>query len=128
MLVTLFGITISPVALEEQAKRFVFVLSLYTSQPSTKPLILRAPQGEPGAEPLYTIFSTPLKAGLAMLVTLLGMVILIKPVQPEKARLPMLVTPFGISMLVRLKQLKKAPSPMLVTLFGIVIEVNFEQQ
>ena len=51
MLVTLFGITISPVVALEQPSRFVFVASLYTRQPSTYPLTLFAPHGEPVAVP-----------------------------------------------------------------------------
>ena len=39
-----------------------------------------------------------------MLVTLSGIVILVKPVQPEKTESPMLVTLFGISILVKLLQ------------------------
>ena len=36
-----------------------------------------------------------------MLVTLSGIVTLVRDVQPSKAELPMLVTPFGIVTLVR---------------------------
>jgi hypothetical protein len=43
-------------------------------------------------------------------------------VHHKKALSPMLVTLFGMVTLVRLKQLLKAPPPMLVTLFGIVKE------
>ena len=43
-----------------------------------------------------------------MLVTLSGMVMLVKPVQPSKAALPMLVTPSGIMTLVRPVQKLKA--------------------
>jgi hypothetical protein len=39
----------------------------------------------------------------------------------------MLVTLFGIVMLVRLEQLPNALPPMLVTLFGIVMLVRLEQ-
>ena len=40
-----------------------------------------------------------------MLVTLFGMVMLVKPLQPESAEYPMLVTLFGIVMLVKPLQL-----------------------
>ena len=61
-----------------------------------------------------------------MLVTLLGMVMLVRPVQPSKAQFPMLVTLLGMVMLVRSVQPSKAQFPMLVTgipsiLDGIVI-------
>ena len=39
-----------------------------------------------------------------MLVTLSGIVILVKLLQPENAKLPILVTPYGIVMLVKLLQ------------------------
>ena len=50
-----------------------------------------------------------------MLVTLLGIVIDVRPEQPEKAKSPMLVTLLGIVMDVRLEQPEKAASSMLVT-------------
>ena len=61
-----------------------------------------------------------------MLVTLLGMVMLVRPVHLRKAAYPMLVTLLGIVMLVRPVQSRKAQPPMLVTGFpsisdGIVI-------
>ena len=55
-----------------------------------------------------------------MLVTLLGMVMLVKPVQLKNANSSMLVTLFGMVMLVKPVQLKNAESPMLVTSFGII--------
>ena len=61
-----------------------------------------------------------------MLVTLEGMVIEVRPEQPQKALLPMLVTPSGMVMEVRLEQPEKVRSPMLVTLSGIRIEVRLE--
>ena len=87
------------------------------------------------------------KKSSSMLVTLLGIVIEVRPLQPSKAQDPMLVTLSGIvievrpmqssnalfPMLVRLleivievrpRQPQKASSPMLVTLLGIVIEVR----
>jgi hypothetical protein len=48
-----------------------------------------------------------------MLVTLPGMVTLVRPLQPEKAPFPMLVTPSGMVTLIRLLQSLKAYSPML---------------
>src|SRR6266436_4558678 len=58
-----------------------------------------------------------------MLVTLLGMVTLVRPV-PENATAPMFVTLLGIFTLVRLGQSKNVSSPMLVTLVGIVTLVR----
>ena len=43
-----------------------------------------------------------------MLVTLLGMVIVVKPVQPENAELPILVTPLGMVIEVKPVQLENA--------------------
>ena len=54
-----------------------------------------------------------------MLVTLSGIVTLVKLLQPEKAQLQMLVKLSGIVTLVRLLQFLKADFPM-VTLSGIV--------
>ena len=53
-----------------------------------------------------------------MLVTLLGIVTLVRLVQNSNASLPMLVTLLGIVTLVRLVQTSNAWSPMLVTLLG----------
>ena len=47
--------------------------------------------------------------------------------QREKTPSPILVTLSGIVMLVRLEQPEKAPLPMLVTLSGIEILVRLEQ-
>lgn len=55
-----------------------------------------------------------------MLVTLLGMVMLVRLVHLKNAQLPMLVTLSGMVMLVRLSQPKNASSPMLVTPFLII--------
>jgi len=63
----------------------------------------------------------PSKAWLPMLVTFLGIVIEVRPLQLLKAAAPMPVTLSGIKMEVRLVQLEKAEEPMLVTLFGIVV-------
>ena len=57
-----------------------------------------------------------------MLVTLLGMVMLVRPVQPTKAPSPMLVTLLGMVMLVRPVQPPKAPLPMLVTDFPSILD------
>ena len=82
-----------------------------------------------------------------MLVILFGIVIEVKPEQPENAEEPMLVTSFpktivfieGIPanqgsilfvfnvMEVKLEQNSKAEKPMLVTLLGISTEVKLEQ-
>ena len=59
-----------------------------------------------------------------MLVTLLGIVTEVRPLQPEKAELPILVTLLGIETEVRPLQPEKAELPMLVTLLGIVTEVR----
>ena len=59
-----------------------------------------------------------------MLVTLLGIVTLVRLVQSSNAHPPMLVTLLGMVTLVRLEQLANAPSPMLVTLLGIVTLVK----
>ena len=63
----------------------------------------------------------PSKAWLPMLVTFLGIVIEVRPLQLLKAAAPMPVTLSGIKMEVRSVQLEKAEEPMLVTLFGIVV-------
>ena len=59
-----------------------------------------------------------------MLVTLLGIVMLVRLVQFCERLLPMLVTLPGIVTLVRLWQLKNALVPMLVTLLAIVTLVR----
>jgi len=59
-----------------------------------------------------------------MLVTLFGIVTLLRLVQSEKANSKILVTLFGIVMLVSPVQPEKAELPMLVTLFGIVTLVS----
>jgi hypothetical protein len=48
-------------------------------------------------------------------VTLLGIVILVKPVHPENAVAPMVVTELGMVMLVIITSFAKALSPILVT-------------
>jgi len=69
-----------------------------------------------------------LKAYSPMLLTLLVMVILVRLVQPEKAPPPMLITLFGMVTLVSFLQRKKADFPMLVTLSGIVTLIRFSQK
>src|SRR2546426_664240 len=59
-----------------------------------------------------------------MLVTLLGIVTLVRLVQRENAWDPMMVTLLGIVTLVRLVQAENAKLPMLVTLLGIVTLVR----
>jgi hypothetical protein len=51
-----------------------------------------------------------------MLVTLLGIVMLLRLVQPENAESPMLMTLSGIVMLVRLMHSENAPAPMLASI------------
>ena len=62
-----------------------------------------------------------------MLVTLLGIVIEVRPLQSQKAFAPIDVTLFGIVTEVRLLQSEKASSPIDVTLSGIVKEVRLLQ-
>ena len=57
----------------------------------------------------------------SMLVTLSGMPMLVRPVQPEKALSPMLFTLSGMLISVRLLQPSKALLPILVTMFGMVM-------
>ena len=57
----------------------------------------------------------PWKARKPMLVTLFGISIDVRFVQPENAAFPMLVTPSGISIDVRPVQPWKASSPIFVT-------------
>ena len=59
-----------------------------------------------------------------MLVTLLGIVMLVRPVQPVNAELPMLVTLLGIVILVRQEQPVNASLPMLVTLYILPLYVT----
>ena len=56
-----------------------------------------------------------------MLVTLSGIVMLVRLVQFKKAEFPMLVTLSGIVMLVTLLQTQKAWGPMLVTGFPSMV-------
>ena len=59
-----------------------------------------------------------------MLVTLSGIVTLVRPLQLENALYPMLVTLSGIVTLVRPLQPENALSPMLTTPDGITISVR----
>ena len=72
--------------------------------------------------------SQPLNAQYPMLVTLSGIVMLFRLLQSANAQFPMLVTLSGIVMLVKLLQFSNATSPMLVTLLGIVMLVRLLQQ
>ena len=56
-----------------------------------------------------------------MLVTELGMVREVRPLQPKKAPPPMLVTELGMVTELRPLQPKKASSPMLVTELGMTV-------
>jgi hypothetical protein len=62
-----------------------------------------------------------------MVVTLLGITIFVKLVQPSNALMPMLVTLSGMVILVKLVQFLNALLPMVVTLFGMVILVKLMQ-
>ena len=59
-----------------------------------------------------------------MLVTLLGMVMLVRLMHNSKAWIPILVTLLGIVILVRLLQPPKVKSRILVTLSGMVMLVT----
>ena len=58
-----------------------------------------------------------------MVVTLFGMVILVKPQHISNVLDPMLVTPFGMLMLVKVLQKEKALLPILVTIY--IFSVSF---
>ena len=62
-----------------------------------------------------------------MLVTLLGIVMDVRPLQTRKAAHPMLVTLLGIVTEVKPLQSRKAAHPMLVTLYSLPSTVNFER-
>ena len=66
-------------------------------------------------------------ASAPMLVTLSGIVIDVRLVQPQNAPAPILVTLSGIVIALRLLQLENAASPILVTLLGIVTEKKLSQ-
>ena len=82
---------------------------------------------------VISVMYTPVRAlqepnaELPILVTLLGMVILVKLVQLENAAEPIDVTLSGIMILVKLVQPENALPPILVTPFGIMMLVNLEQ-
>ena len=61
-----------------------------------------------------------------MLVTLSGMVMVVRLRHPERAKPPIWVTPSGIVMLAKLEHSTKAQSPMLVIFFPIMMEVMEE--
>ena len=60
-----------------------------------------------------------------MLVTLFGIVIVVKPLHSRKASLLMFVILLGTTKDEKLMQLRNAPLPMLVTLSGIEIDGSF---
>ena len=62
-----------------------------------------------------------------MVVTLSGIVMLVRLSQSSNARRPILVTLSGIVTVVRLSQWQNAPTPMVVTLSGIVMLVRLVQ-
>ena len=62
-----------------------------------------------------------------MSVTVLGIVMLVNPVQKPKASSPILVMPLAIMALVRLVQELNTSPSMLVTLPGIVMLLKLEQ-
>jgi hypothetical protein len=63
----------------------------------------------------------PWNAQCPIVVTLLGMVIEIEPVQYQKAASPIVVTLFGMVNEVKPWQPMNAQSPIAVTLFGIIL-------
>jgi hypothetical protein len=69
----------------------------------------------------------PENAPPPMLVTLSGIVMLVRPLQPLNAKCPMLVTLSGIVTLVSPSQPLNAESPMLVTLPGIITSLRLKQ-
>ena len=95
--------------------------------------MLGAPHGAPDTAPsanlqvITAFLLMPWKAFDLMLVTLFGIVMLVRLPQLENALLPMLVTLFGIVMLVRLPQSENALLPILVTLSGIVMLARLMQ-
>ena len=76
--------------------------------------------------PSTNVSSTPVIVNVAESWSL-GIVTLVRPVQPENAEFPMLVTLLGIVTLVRPVQPLNAETPMLVTLLGIVTLVRLAQ-
>ena len=64
---------------------------------------------------------------LPILVTLLGMAILVKPLQPRKAPSPIVVTLLGIVILVKYRQHQNALVPIVVNPFGSVMFVSPKQ-
>ena len=57
------------------------------------------------AVPLYKMLLTPSKASYPIVVTEVGMVIEVKPLQPSKAYFPIVVTELGMVTEVKLLQL-----------------------
>ena len=73
---------------------------------------------------LLLLIPVSLKTPSPINVTLFGIVIEVKALQPEKAHLPIELRLLDIVTEVRLVHIPKASSPIEVTLFGIVIEVK----
>ena len=71
-------------------------------------------------------FVQPEKACMLMLLTLLGIVTLVRLEQSLKTDKSIIEILFGISIFVKPKQYPKASYPMYVTLLGMVILVNPE--
>ena len=85
---------------------------------------------EEGAFPKKVIrlrLMQPEKAILPILVTLLGIVTLVKLLHPESALRPILTTPLGIFTLIKRLHNKNAPPPMVVTPAPIVTLVRLLQ-
>ncbi len=87
--------------------------------------LVRLVQSAKAQDPLLVRFGDSVPTlPIPILVTLLGIVMLVRLVHSQKAKRPMLVTPSGMVILVRPEQFRKASSPMLVTLSGIVMLVS----
>ena len=69
-------------------------------------------------------FVHPVNAQLPIDITLLGMMMDVKPVQSRNAEPPICVTLFGMVMEVKLVQPANAMLPICVTLFGMVTDVK----
>ena len=118
ILVMLFGII---VFLQPQINvlDFVSIMALllfllsYIAFPSSTIIELRALQFANSSFPMF--------------VTLFGIAIVCKLLQPIKALEPMLVTLFGIVIDCKLLQSMKTLFPMLATLFGIMIDCKLLQ-
>lgn len=83
--------------------------------------------GDPFVVMIFALSEIPLKTLLVTPITLFGIVIEFRLVQPSKANLPISVTLSGIVTEVRLVHPLKAFIPISVTLSGIVIDVKLVQ-